>query len=167
MGARTTSGTPRRSPSVIARSGVSRRASSRCATAQTQRVAVGRVRRTTGRSASCVASSLDAPVWAAPAFGIELSLGVDGLGAGRAAGRVGAPAAAAHPSPAVTRYQPLPTTPASEFDLALLVPDGVRGEQVEARDASACPANCSNASNCSIAMLAREWSLDIEASRGG
>jgi phenylalanyl-tRNA synthetase beta chain len=29
------------------------------------------------------------------------------------------------------RYRPLPTTPASEFDLALLVPDGVRAADVE------------------------------------
>ena len=34
-------------------------------------------------------------------------------------------------SPTVTRYEAIATTPASEFDLALLVPDGVRGEQVE------------------------------------
>jgi phenylalanyl-tRNA synthetase beta chain len=31
----------------------------------------------------------------------------------------------------VTRYRELPTTPASEFDLALLVPEAVRAEQVE------------------------------------
>src|SRR5262249_48533414 len=35
------------------------------------------------------------------------------------------------PTPTVPRYQPLPTTPAAEFDLALLVPDPVRGEQIE------------------------------------
>jgi len=32
---------------------------------------------------------------------------------------------------AVAKYRPLPTTPASEFDLALLVPEGVRAAQVE------------------------------------
>ena len=33
--------------------------------------------------------------------------------------------------PTVSRYQAVPSTPASVFDLALLVPDGVRAEQVE------------------------------------
>jgi phenylalanyl-tRNA synthetase beta chain len=36
------------------------------------------------------------------------------------------------PAISVTRFQPLPTTPASEFDLALLVPDSVLGADVEA-----------------------------------
>ena len=75
--------------------------------------------------------ALDAPVWAAPAFGIELSLGVID------SAQVAPPGESAHRPPvrarrSVTRYQPLPTTPASEFDLALLVPDAVRGEQIEA-----------------------------------
>jgi len=33
--------------------------------------------------------------------------------------------------PAPPRYRPLPTTPSAEFDLALLVPDGVRAADVE------------------------------------
>jgi phenylalanyl-tRNA synthetase beta chain len=74
---------------------------------------------------------LDAPPWAAKAFGVELSLGVvdsspvapEGESAHRAFER---------PIQAGARYQPLPTTPAAEIDLALLVPDPVRGEQVEA-----------------------------------
>jgi phenylalanyl-tRNA synthetase beta chain len=74
--------------------------------------------------------ALDAPVWAAPAFGIEISLGVI------ESAQVAPPGEGAHrpferPSPIVRRYQPLPTTPASEFDLALLVPTAVRAEQVE------------------------------------
>jgi len=73
---------------------------------------------------------LDAPVWAAPAFGVELSLGA------MESAPVAAPGTAAHrPSPRpevrAVPYKPLPTTPASEFDLALLVPDNVRAEQVE------------------------------------
>ena len=73
---------------------------------------------------------LDAPVWAAPAFGIEISLGVI------ESAQVAPPGAGARrpferPSPTVRRYEPLPTTPASEFDLALSVPDAVRAEQVE------------------------------------
>jgi phenylalanyl-tRNA synthetase beta chain len=74
--------------------------------------------------------ALDAPVWAAPAFGIEISLGVI------ESAQVAPPGEAAlrpfdRPAPTVRRYQPLPTTPASEFDLALSVPDAVRAEQVE------------------------------------
>jgi phenylalanyl-tRNA synthetase beta chain len=74
--------------------------------------------------------ALDAPVWAAPAYGIEISLGeLD-------ASQIAPPGSSAYrpvtrPSPSVARYQALPTTPASEFDLALLVPDAVRGEQIE------------------------------------
>jgi phenylalanyl-tRNA synthetase beta chain len=74
--------------------------------------------------------ALDAPVWAAPAFGVEISLGVI------ESSQVAPPGEAARrpfdrPAPTVRRYQPLPTTPASEFDLALSVPDAVRAEQVE------------------------------------
>jgi phenylalanyl-tRNA synthetase beta chain len=82
--------------------------------------AVGAVRRV----------GLDAPVWASPAFGVELSLGA------MESAPVAPPGTAAHrppPRPEVQAapYKPLPTTPASEFDLALLVPDDVRAEQVE------------------------------------
>jgi phenylalanyl-tRNA synthetase beta chain len=74
---------------------------------------------------------LDAPVWAAAAFGVELSLGAMDSAA------VAPPGENAHrpfarPPVRVARYEPTPTTPASEFDLALLVPDSVRGEEVEA-----------------------------------
>jgi phenylalanyl-tRNA synthetase beta chain len=75
--------------------------------------------------------TLDAPVWARPAFGIEISLGaVD-------SDQVAPPGESAYrprkrPAAPVSRYQALPTTPAAEFDLALLVPDQVRGEQIEA-----------------------------------
>jgi phenylalanyl-tRNA synthetase beta chain len=74
--------------------------------------------------------SLDAPVWAAPAFGIELSLGA--LDSAQVA-PAGSAAYRASPRPTIraTPYRPLPTTPASEFDLALLVPDGVMVAQVE------------------------------------
>jgi phenylalanyl-tRNA synthetase beta chain len=74
---------------------------------------------------------LDAPVWAAPAFGVELELAPmsnsDVAPAGEHAhGSTAAPAPRARP-----KYRALPTTPASEFDLALLVPDGVRAADVE------------------------------------
>jgi phenylalanyl-tRNA synthetase beta chain len=50
--------------------------------------------------------------------------------------QVAPPGSSAHrpsprPSMETTPYRPLPTTPASEFDLALLVPDNVRASQVE------------------------------------
>ncbi|HVX39850.1 MAG TPA: phenylalanine--tRNA ligase subunit beta [Gemmatimonadaceae bacterium] len=74
--------------------------------------------------------SLDAPVWASPAYGIELSLGVVD------SRQVAAPGASAYgtaerAAPVVTRYESLPTTPAAEFDLALLVPEHVSAAQVE------------------------------------
>jgi phenylalanyl-tRNA synthetase beta chain len=68
---------------------------------------------------------LDAPVWASPAFGVEVRLSdapmdpassvVDG-----AASRGAAP-----------RHRAIPTTPAVELDLALLVPTGTAAAQVE------------------------------------
>jgi phenylalanyl-tRNA synthetase beta chain len=74
--------------------------------------------------------TLDAPVWAAPAFGIELSLGVlesapvarPGQSARRPAERQTTP---------VVRYRPLPTTPPADFDLALVVPESIQSEAVE------------------------------------
>ena len=74
---------------------------------------------------------LDAPPWAASAFGIEVSLGkIDSA-------PVAEPGHAAHrpferARGARSGYQPLPTTPASEIDIALLVSDGVAAERVEA-----------------------------------
>ena len=86
-------------------------------------VTVGEVRRL----------ALDAPVWAKPAFGIELNLGVmpSTMVAGKGANAHAS--APARPRPAEpVRYVALPTTPAAEFDLALLVPDEVSAGQVEA-----------------------------------
>ena len=74
---------------------------------------------------------LDAPVWASSAFGMELVLG------DMPNGDVAPPGEHAHdesPLPAprkVPAYRPLPVTPASEFDLALLVPDDIRAAHVE------------------------------------
>lgn len=76
--------------------------------------------------------SLDAPVWAAPAFGVELSLGVvasaDVAPRGQNAHRQRASVTAAVTRP---KYKPLPTTPAANFDLALLVPADVPAMKVE------------------------------------
>jgi phenylalanyl-tRNA synthetase beta chain len=74
---------------------------------------------------------LDAPVWAAPAFGVELVLGT------MSNSDVAPPGEHAHGGVAATaprrapRYRPLPTTPASQFDLALLLPAGVSAAEVE------------------------------------
>ncbi len=73
--------------------------------------------------------ALDAPVWASPAFGVEISLGAIDSGQVAPAGE-SAYRPAPRPEPTVTRYQPLPTTPAAEFDLALLVPETVEAERV-------------------------------------
>jgi phenylalanyl-tRNA synthetase beta chain len=75
--------------------------------------------------------ALDAPIWAAPAFGVELSLGV--IDSADVAPR-GESAYRPFPRsvPSVTRYQSVPSTPASELDLALLVPNEVSAEQIEA-----------------------------------
>lgn len=75
--------------------------------------------------------ALDAPVWATPAYGVELELGsvsnADVAPPGEHA-HVTDSAPAPHAPP---RYCPLPTTPAAEFDLALLLPNGVRAADVE------------------------------------
>ena len=74
---------------------------------------------------------LDAPVWAAPAFGVELTLSEmsnsDVAPAGEHAHGATAPAEPRRTPP----YRPLPTTPASTFDLALLLPPGVNAAEVE------------------------------------
>jgi phenylalanyl-tRNA synthetase beta chain len=91
-------------------------------------ILVGASRRRVGRAGPIV---VDRPAWASPAFGIELTL--DPMPNGFVAAR-GAHAHDARPEPRHRphpTYRPLPTTPAAEFDLALLVPDGVRAAQVE------------------------------------
>ena len=77
------------------------------------------------------AVALDRPPWAARAFGAEVVLGIMPNGTvappGSHAHKV-APAAGASPH---ARFRALPTTPAAEIDLALVVPDGVAAAQVE------------------------------------
>ena len=75
--------------------------------------------------------TLDAPVWASPAFGVELSLGVV------ASEEVALPGHHAHElsradDRRAVEYRPIPTTPATEFDLALLVPERISAGEVEA-----------------------------------
>lgn len=75
--------------------------------------------------------TLDAPVWASAAFGVEISLGVmpntPVAPAGAHAHEEAKPRVRAEP----TRFRALPTTPAAEFDLALLVPDDMHAADVE------------------------------------
>ena len=75
--------------------------------------------------------ALDAPVWAAPAFGVEIALAEMPNAPVAPEGRNAhgeAPGAEVRRWP---RYEPLPTTPAAEFDLALVVPAGVSAAQIE------------------------------------
>ena len=75
--------------------------------------------------------TLDAPVWAAAAFGVELSLGVvpsaDVAPRGQHAHQ-GSPTAAPRSH---AEYEPIPVTPAVEMDLALLVPESMAAARVE------------------------------------
>ncbi|MBK6841846.1 MAG: phenylalanine--tRNA ligase subunit beta [Gemmatimonadetes bacterium] len=77
--------------------------------------------------------ALDKPVWASEAFGIEITLGRLANAAVSAPGShdYGAGVSGRLPAKGHVTYQPLPTTPPAEFDLALLVPDGVSAAQVE------------------------------------
>jgi phenylalanyl-tRNA synthetase beta chain len=73
--------------------------------------------------------ALDAPVWAAPAFGVEVELGpVESAPAAVPGANVWPATVAGHagvPDVHHVRVRALPTTPAVEFDLALVVPDAV------------------------------------------
>jgi phenylalanyl-tRNA synthetase beta chain len=75
--------------------------------------------------------SIDAPVWAAPTFAIELILGAVSNADVAPPGEHAHFLAVAAPPHAPAKYRPLPTTPAAEFDLALVLPQGVRAAQVE------------------------------------
>ena len=75
--------------------------------------------------------ALDAPVWAAPAFGVELEVAAVSNSDVAPAGEHAHDAPAAPAPRTMSRYRALPTTPAAEIDLALLVPDAVRAADVE------------------------------------
>jgi phenylalanyl-tRNA synthetase beta chain len=68
--------------------------------------------------------SLDAPAWAAPAFGVEINL--QALGASVIAGEV-----VTTPEGSARKYSTIPAMPAIEVDLALIVPESVRAADVE------------------------------------
>jgi phenylalanyl-tRNA synthetase beta chain len=65
---------------------------------------------------------LDAPVWAAPAFGVEIDLSTL-ANADVAPPGLHADAPSVEPGPTIAAYRPVPSTPAAEFALALIVPD--------------------------------------------
>ena len=69
--------------------------------------------------------ALDAPVWATPAFGVEIRLQAAPLDPAVSA-------AAPRVERSGSRYRPIPVTPAVELDLALLVPTGTSAASVEA-----------------------------------
>ena len=75
---------------------------------------------------------LDAPVWAGTAFGVELVLGAMSNNDVAPPGEHAHGAADAALERRARPYRPLPSTPASEFDLALLLPSDVPAARVEA-----------------------------------
>jgi phenylalanyl-tRNA synthetase beta chain len=88
--------------------------------------------RVDGRDVGTVCGvTLDAPVWASSAFGVEIALGELLSGPSAAQGAHAYLAPRDDTAARFARYRPLPTTPAAEFDLALLVPDEVAAAEVE------------------------------------
>jgi phenylalanyl-tRNA synthetase beta chain len=77
------------------------------------------------------AVALDAPVWASPAFGVEITLGVVPSAKVAPPGRHDYAAADADVRPDYVQFKPLPTTPAAEFDLALIVKNETSAMDVE------------------------------------
>ena len=82
-------------------------------------VKVGRVRRV----------SLDAPAWAAPAFGVEINL--QALGASVIASAPAAESAHVQVEATARKFSVIPAMPAIEVDLALIVPESLRAADVE------------------------------------
>jgi phenylalanyl-tRNA synthetase beta chain len=80
--------------------------------------------------------ALDAPVWASPAFGVEIALetvtSADVAAPGHSAYRTGDTAAGVRGPASIAPFRALPVTPAAEFDLALVVPNDIPAAKVEA-----------------------------------
>lgn len=74
---------------------------------------------------------LDAPVWASPAFGIELVLGNVSTAPAADRGGNAYKEGARPPRARVSRYVAIPAMPPAEFDLALLVPVNVTAADAE------------------------------------
>src|SRR6185312_1591956 len=75
--------------------------------------------------------ALDAPVWAAPAYGVELTLLVVGSAFVTDRGASRYESAPQRPPTRHAQYRPLPETPAAAFDLALVVPNDMPASRVE------------------------------------
>jgi phenylalanyl-tRNA synthetase beta chain len=85
-----------------------------------------------GRDAGTIRTvSLDAPVWAAAAFGVEITLGAMPTTEAAPRGRHRYVVPGDDDKKGYVPYRALPTTPAAEFDLALLVPDTLSAANVE------------------------------------
>jgi phenylalanyl-tRNA synthetase beta chain len=67
--------------------------------------------------------AVDGPVWASPAFGIELEIGAVEAAHPADRGKHSYIEGTSAPRPSVSRYRPIPTMPPAEIDLALLVPN--------------------------------------------
>jgi phenylalanyl-tRNA synthetase beta chain len=75
--------------------------------------------------------ALDVPIWAKSAFGVEISLGqFESTDVARPG--TNSYQTPQYPSVRVGPYRALPTQPASSFEIALLVPDGVRAADIDA-----------------------------------
>ena len=74
---------------------------------------------------------LDAPVWASPAFGVEIRLGLMASEPVASPGRHDYARPDEGARPHFVHVRPLPTTPAAEFDLALIVKDEMSAAEVE------------------------------------
>jgi phenylalanyl-tRNA synthetase beta chain len=75
--------------------------------------------------------ALDAPVWASPAFGVEVTLGLLPSAPVAEPGKHDYSATDERSDPHFPSFALLPTTPAAEFDLALIVPIDMPAEMVE------------------------------------
>lgn len=75
--------------------------------------------------------AIDRPVWASEAFGVELTLGRMPSAPVAAPGAHDYAQGSDRAARTFVSYRAIPTTPSAEFDLALLVPDGVSAAQVE------------------------------------
>lgn len=86
-----------------------------------------------GVSVGVVAAvEVDKPVWAADAFGIELTLGeMSSLDVAPRGQHAHVAAAPRTPSVSHVVYRSVPVMPAASFDMALLLPHGVRAADVE------------------------------------
>jgi phenylalanyl-tRNA synthetase beta chain len=87
---------------------------------------------TRGAVGRVVRLALDLPAWASEPLAVELTLGVISSEDVAPPGANAHGAATTASAPRRIQFTPLPVTPAAEFDLALVVPDGLPAARVEA-----------------------------------